>query len=124
MLPSEDDLPTRLANWLESQGYPLEIEVARAFREAGFKAIQADYYIDPVSKANREIDLVAHADKYVLGLLARISFIVECKTARDKPWVLFTAPQGQLADKARVVQRAASKLGADWLHAIAAKEEI
>lgn len=71
--------------WLESQGFPLEMRTAAAFRKAGFYAQQAVLYDDPETQKKREIDVEAGVPAY--DGLVRVYFIVECKTTK-KPWVL------------------------------------
>ncbi len=43
MLEKRDDLEKELSKWLETQGYPLEMEVAGAFQTSGFHVVQAEY---------------------------------------------------------------------------------
>ncbi|ASZ14131.1 hypothetical protein KTO58_03345 [Chitinophaga pendula] len=56
----EVDLKNKVKEWLDKQGYPLEMYVAAAFQESGFKIAQSVMYVDPDSKTPREVDLVAH----------------------------------------------------------------
>jgi hypothetical protein len=87
------DLKTAVQNWLEKSGYPFEMEVANAFREADFGVSQAVFYADPETKQQREIDVVA-SDSVALikaGHTVYLRFVVECKTSHDKPWVMFTS---------------------------------
>lgn len=121
---AKPDFPGRVSAWLENQGYPLEMRVAAAFSQSGFRVIQADYYADPESGAQREIDVVASQQRDVHGVLFRVSFVVECKLSRDKPWVLFSAPAQRLSDRARVAQRASSDNGADLLDEICKREDV
>ena len=44
---NSDDLVTRVKKWLKSQGYPLEMEAAQIFRQAGFRVDQSQFYTDP-----------------------------------------------------------------------------
>jgi len=75
----------KVKEWLEKQGYPLEMRVAAAFREAGFDVRQSTYYIDPETSKAREIDVQA-VSVTIIGYLD-IRFFVECKSG-DKPWLL------------------------------------
>ena len=118
MLPvpmSDEPIEVKLTKWLETQGYPLEMQVASALQVAGFRISQSDYYRDPETRASREIDLVAVQQRVFDDLLFRVTFTVECKTSRDKPWILFTSSRAGLAEPALVVQRAASPLGSTYL---------
>jgi hypothetical protein len=118
------DLLSRLSGWLEEQGYPLEMVVARTFREADFRTLQSSYYTDPESDVQREIDVIAYRQNQIGKILVRVSFAIECKLSRDKPWVLFTSEDVRLAGPARVVQRASSGLGHKFLSSIARDEDI
>ena len=53
----ENDLEKRVADWLKTQGYPLEMRVASALREVGFDVSQSEYYNDPDTQTSREIDV-------------------------------------------------------------------
>ncbi len=87
-----DELPGKIAKWLEAQGYPFEMSVALQFQRAGFQVSLSDAYSDYESSTQREIDvsairwsdLEAHA---ALQVAAR----VECKTSKGKPWVVFVS---------------------------------
>jgi hypothetical protein len=109
----------RLHEWLENQGYPLEMRVAKAFQAAGARVIQSEYYVDPVKDESREIDVVADWQQRLDDTLVTITFVVECKSSKDKPWILFVSPEARLNDRARVAQRAASRLGRQVLSMIA-----
>src|SRR5690348_1970744 len=92
-LPMSDSGKESVAKWLRSQGYPLEMSVARAFRQAGFRVTQGRYYEDPQSHEWREIDVAAswaitRAGDTDVSRIA-VTVAAECKLSRDKPWVLF-----------------------------------
>jgi len=97
---------------------------ARAFRKLHFHAIQADYYDDPETGKPREIDVSASMQTETNDTLFVVRFCIECKLARDKPWVIFTSSDIKLADPARIVQRAASSLGHALLENIHKLEDI
>ena len=102
------ELKKKIHDWLSEQGYPLEMKVARSFRNAGFRTIQSEYFHDPETETEREVDVVASIDRDVDDLLVRIEFVVECKQSTAKPWLLFTSPREPLAPPARVAQRLGS----------------
>jgi hypothetical protein len=114
-------LEEKIRAWLEAQGYPLEMRVARQFRSRGFRVVQSEFYKDGESGLLRETDVVASAQSEADGVLIRVSFVVECKTSPDKPWVLFTAAS-LLAEPARIAQRAATALCHQILEAIAKQD--
>jgi hypothetical protein len=119
-----NELESKIKTWLEEQGYPLEMRVACAFRRAGFRVVQSDYYKDPTSGTQREIDVVAHTDRHFEGLLVRVEFVIECKSSKSKPWLMFCASDQRLADPARVAQRPASQIASHGLHKLAQREDI
>ena len=79
-----NDLNKKIYDWLNKQGYPLEMEVAKSFQEAEFQVSQSEYYIDPESEDSREVDVVASASKSYFRKVVKIKFIVECKVSKDK----------------------------------------
>jgi hypothetical protein len=118
------DLETKLLQWLDTQGYPLEMRVARAFQREGFRVIQSDYYTDNDTGDSREIDVLASIQTSDKDFFIRVTFVVECKLSKDKPWILFSSEECALADSARVSQRAASSLGRRVLHDLAPDVEV
>jgi len=118
------ELEDKVRVWLDEQGYPLEMRVACAFRRAGFRVTQSDYYCDPTTKAQREIDVVAYIDCEIEERVVRIQFMVECKMSRSKPWLMFCSPDIRLAPQARVAQRTASSFASAALNGLARRKEI
>jgi hypothetical protein len=86
--PGEGFPETKLREWLNTQGYPLELRVARAFRQAGAAVDVGRYFRDPESQTPREIDVIAtfQSHSHRMGVPWRFSFVVECKASRT-PWV-------------------------------------
>ncbi len=114
----------KVAEWLRSEGYPLEMQVATAFRKSGFQTIQSEFYDDPDTGKPREVDVDASVQREIAGTLVRVSFSVECKVSRDKPWVLFTTGDTLLAEPATVAQRAGTPLGQRFLYGLARQKAI
>lgn len=85
----KEDLKTKIAKWLETQGYPLEMKVASALSQQGFFVNQSAYYTDPETNTTREIDVIASM-RDDIGFF-EVTFVIECKSTREKPWVLFTS---------------------------------
>ena len=79
----------KVRDWLEAQGFTLEMRTASAFRAAGFEVRQSSHYLDSETGKGREIDVLAR-DPDILGVVD-ITFIVECKSSK-KPWVLLCSP--------------------------------
>jgi len=84
-----NDLNKKVLEWVKGQGYPLEMKVATSFRNCGFEVIQSHYYPDPENNDLREIDVVAITPEDT-GLID-VSFVIECKSSKEKPWILFTS---------------------------------
>jgi hypothetical protein len=82
-------LKEKVFEWLNSQGYPLEMRVASMLRNSGFRVQHSARYTDPETSKSREIDVIATpiADPY--GIVD-IHFVIECK-ATSKPWIIFSA---------------------------------
>ncbi len=85
-----DSLEGRVASWLREQGYPLEMEAAWIAKDCGFDVSQSDYYLDPEDDQAREIDLVLTAQKFLNRFSISYTLFVECKSSREKPWLLFS----------------------------------
>lgn len=83
---------SKVKDWVEKQGYSLEMRVAKIFKEAGFNVSQFDYYQDFETNKLREIDVSASVKKQIEGIDLRIILFIECKYLK-KPWVVFTNPR-------------------------------
>lgn len=81
-------LSEKVKEWLKTTGFPLEMQAAAAFRDAGFYVRQSSTFSDPQSDKGREIDILA-TDPDWLGVV-EISFVIECKSS-SKPWVVLTS---------------------------------
>jgi hypothetical protein len=92
-LATEKRLDKKIIEWLEQQGYPLEMRVAKAFIDVGVSVSLSDYYIDPESDTPREIDIVAGSQdgEYADYFMFSVEFAIECKKT-SFPWVLFVKP--------------------------------
>ena len=100
------------------------MRVASAFRRAGFRVTQSDYYSDPNTKNQREIDVVAYIDYRIKHKIIRVQFMIECKLSRNKPWLMFCSSETRLATPARVAQRTASPMISRALSELAHLKEI
>lgn len=121
---NNNDLDKKIHDWLNKQGYPLEMEVANSFQEVGFQVSQSEYYLDPESEDTREIDIVASLSKSYHQKVVKIKFIIECKVSKDKPWVLFSSSKTSLPNRSNIVQRACSNLGLRILREVSGLEEF
>lgn len=83
----------KVKNWLENTGYPLEWRTAEAFRKIGFDNVELGRpYVDPITKAVRDVDVTALAVSGAMSCLLHSYFVVECKAA-TQPWALFIDDQ-------------------------------
>jgi hypothetical protein len=89
---SDAELLKKATDWLERQGYPLEMRVAKEFRAAGWEVSQSIYYVND-EDVPREIDVVAERSRWVDRSHARVQVVVECKKVTERPWVAFTNPR-------------------------------
>lgn len=84
------NLEDEVTKWLDSQGYPLEMEVASELQKNGFGVHQSSYFKDPETGKSREIDVVATKGIYTGETFATVRLVIECKSSKNKPWVVFT----------------------------------
>jgi hypothetical protein len=119
MTKHDHDLKAEITSWLETQGYPVEMTVAREFRKRPFRVHQSHFFIDPNTSKRREIDVLVTKQGNINGRIVRVVFVIECKESRERPWVVFTDSSIRLADTSRVCQQAASPFGRKLLTAFA-----
>ncbi|MFI6998194.1 hypothetical protein [Nocardia sp. NPDC050175] len=90
-----------VAKWLRSQGYPLEMRTAREFQSRDIWAVLGYYYVDVETGQQRETDVLVRAHRD--GEDSRgvsVALTIECKSARDKPWILFTGETNRQSTRA------------------------
>jgi hypothetical protein len=88
--PSEE-LRSKVRDWLNGQGYPLEFRVADPFTSRGF-AVTPSHYVDvPGADVPREIDALAVYSRFMMSVQMRFEFYVECKWSKQLPWVVFAS---------------------------------
>jgi len=118
-------IETRISKWLESQGYPLEMFVAQSFKEIG-QVIQSDFYTDPVTGKLREIDVKTYCTTGPARPdhehFIQVGCTIECKLARDKPWILFTTQPDFDGGLWLPTLAVGSKLGEWLLHKMASRD--
>jgi hypothetical protein len=86
---NEKVLKRNILEWLSIEGYTLEMKVATSFRKHGFNVIQHYFYSDPENGNSREVDVVATISNHTGNI--DISFIIECISLKENPWILFTS---------------------------------
>ncbi len=88
-IDANQDLPTKVKNWVEEQGYSLEMRVAKKFQENGFQVSQFEHFIDQESRSVRPVDVVVSLAKDIGNSRIVIKHYIECKySGKDKPWVI------------------------------------
>lgn len=84
-----DDLSSKVLNWLERTGFPLEMRVAEAARRSRPLFVrQSSNYVDPSSGVVRETDVVVGWRDPNLQHACHVYLVLECK-AKPAPWVIF-----------------------------------
>jgi hypothetical protein len=100
----KSELEIQILDWVQKQGYPLEMKVAHVLRSCQDTFVeQAAYYVDSKTGELREADVVA-------AWTGKVSFksgasknlyvyaVIECKSA-GVPWIVFTEPaNGELGE--------------------------
>lgn len=115
MSEGKKSLDQQLVEWLEKQGYPLEMLVAQAFQDADFHVIMSSFYTDFEASQPREIDVTAQLlSSFDKPVAVQVSYHIECKLARDKPWIIFV-PQAQ-PERFLPMNVIASRVMQDYLH--------
>lgn len=89
MSSKPDSIEQKITEWIEGQGYPLELTTASAFQKAGFNISSSDYYTDFETNDSREIDVIATSSFVLKDVYLELSCHIECKSAKDKPWIIF-----------------------------------
>lgn len=118
------DLTESVAAWLTKSGFPLELRVAAEWQRAGFDVTQSVYYIDPETSAARETDVIASRDNLTEDSWLRWFFVVECKSGRDAPWVMFPRRGPPLEPKYRILMLPASVRTRPYLARIARRSDV
>lgn len=84
-----NDKINNIKKWINKNGYPLELKVAKTFKNAGFVIAQSILFKDSETEKYRETDIIAHITKGVKNVWFNITFVIECKKTTDKPWIVF-----------------------------------
>ena len=59
---ADQELKTKLGQWLSEQGYPLEFATAQAFAKYGFQVLQGYYVEEQHGESPREVDVIAEVN--------------------------------------------------------------
>lgn len=88
------ELSEKIKSWINKEGYPFEMTVARIFRKHNLQVYESSYYLDSETGKYREIDLLVYYVRHLSGnRVFNVKFIIECKYA-PQPWLLFDSPDG------------------------------
>lgn len=84
-----NELRKNIEDWLKTQGYSLEMTVAKILQDARFAVNIGEVYTDPETDKSREIDVTA--SDWIVGdfCTIQVSFQIECKISKSHPWVVF-----------------------------------
>lgn len=118
-----NSIESKVSEWLNKSGYPLEMLVATKMQAAGFAVVQSEYYEDTESGKWRETDVIGYVHAHGKTCRTILALTVECKGGRDKPWVLFTSTD-RYPDGLSVSRRASTEAGQSVLRTLALKEEV
>jgi hypothetical protein len=127
----EKDITKKLREWLEKQGFPCEMQTARAFRTAGFQVRQSFYFGSSKEQVTREGDVLASLSHDILSesigrrfksqraiASLEMGIVCECKTS-SAAWVMFTRPAQGHEDVLARLERAATEAGTDLIQGAA-----
>jgi len=78
-----------IKNWINTKGFPFEINCAREFQKHGFTVQPAIHYFDDEIQNYREIDLCAFKGYAFGDCTFNLTLMIECKTS-DSPWIVFS----------------------------------
>lgn len=116
-------LSSKVTDWLNQEGYPLEFKTASVFKKNSFNVWQGSYVRDEDEDTTREIDVVADISDYADAHMIRVSHVVECKWTKEKPWIIFTDYKS-MAPSACIAQTMGSLLGDTCLWSIAGDKKL
>jgi hypothetical protein len=124
----DHDLVSRAVKWLNNKsGYPLEMLAAAALSKAGFNVVQGDYFVDHGEdgrELSREIDVTGYITHLGNNVQISAALMVECKSAKEAPWLLFSYAHGY-SETLQVVRRCATTaVGSKVLSKLQFDEEI
>ena len=123
MEETSSELTKNVKNWLSTQGYPLEMRVAKAAKRGGLLPVLGSYYYDEEFGTHREVDVVAIAEAdSPKNRGCHIRVVFECKSsvaAHSKPWVVLTADEIGFPGSTVVQRYLTDALKERWMHSYA-----
>ena len=119
-----EDLKRKVLQWINKEGYPLEMKASQILRKIGFEVGQSIFYLDSDTLDTREIDIVAYKYYKIQDFWITFAFVIECKSSVDKPWVAFTSKEERLYPKDFIIHRNANNKGKQILKKLANYNEV
>jgi hypothetical protein len=119
-----ENLEDKILKWIGKEGYPLELKATQILRKIGFIVGQSINYLDSESNDIREIDIVAYKYYKVNEKWVTFSFVIECKSSLDKPWIAFTSKEERLYPDDYIIHRNANNDGKRFLKKMSEEKEL
>lgn len=91
-MENQDKRLSQIADAVRKTGFVLEREVSDLFETFNWSVINNRYYIDAVTNAPREIDLLAYKTFSYEDIRHYFVTIVSCKKSESNDWVFLTKP--------------------------------
>jgi len=117
------ELKHKVLNWINKEGYPLEMKASQLLRKIGFEVGQSIFYMDSDTHDSREIDIVAYKYFKIKDSWVTFAFVIECKSSLDKPWVAFTSKEERLYPNDFIIHRNANNKGKQILEKISTNDK-
>lgn len=105
----------KIEEWLDKQGYPLEMNVAKELSASGFNCRQSYYHKDSETGKRREVDVVGAYGLTNSVNTINFQLIIECKNNQDKPWITFSDSINKPSFETYITNRPASRIGVKYL---------
>lgn len=123
-MSENENIENSILDWLSKEGYPLEFKAANIFRKFEFQTFQGQYVNDFKTKNPREIDILAQRTAHIDDSFLRIVYLVECKWTGNKPWVIFTDRNSQIAPAACIAQSITADIATSILWLLTHDQDI
>lgn len=127
-LDTSMELQNKLRDWINTQGYPMEMRVARIAERCGLRVSQGFHYYDVESQTHREIDVMAsrHVDLELPAarLTVRVVLEVKASVVNPKPWIVLASEHSHMNPIAAVAQRYLTDYGSSWWSKNASRDPL
>ena len=75
---------------IQKTGFIFELEVSKKLEKNGWSVINNRYYIDEISKIQREMDILAYKTYKYEGIRFFFTLLISCKKSEKRDWVFIT----------------------------------